>query len=214
LHCWFYRVSGSNKLAIVSHGNAGNIANRVYLAKVLTDAHCSVLLYDYRGFGLSGGIASIDGILQDGLTVYDYAHLQLGYPTEKIILVSESVGSAVALNLACQRKCAAIILESGMSSLPAVGKNLFKFLYLFPDFILAKPHLDNLSSVRSIHVPILFIHGKRDTLVPYQHSVQMFLNAQHPKYLVLLPNCGHNDMGVYDSAAFQGAIAKFIQSIK
>ena len=214
LHCWLFRVPGSDKIVIVNHGNAGNISNRIYIASALTKAGCSALLYDYRGYGSSSGKPTIDGILQDGLTVYDYVHGELRYPSNKILLFGESIGSGVTTNLAANRSCAGVILESAIGSLPAVGKSLFPFLYLFPDLVFAQPTLDNVAAVKSIHVPILFMHGKRDTVVPYQHSQQMFANANEPKQLVLLSDCGHNDMGVQNTRQFHDVINQFIQSVK
>jgi uncharacterized protein len=214
LNVWFYRVPGSDKLAIVNHGNAGNIANRAYIANALTKAGCSVLLYDYRGYGLSTGTPSIIGILDDGVRVYDYARATWKYPGNKILLYGESIGTAVTCNLALKRTCAAVILQSGISSLLAAGRHLFVFLYAYPNFVFPEPHLYNVDAVKSIHVPILFLHGKMDHTVPYQQSEQLFANANEPKQLVLLPNCGHNDMGVQDSSQFHSAIEKFVAQIR
>jgi fermentation-respiration switch protein FrsA (DUF1100 family) len=214
LNAWLFKVPGSDKLTIVSHGNAGNISNRIYLANVLVPAGSSVLVYDYRGYGLSTGTPSIQGILQDGLTAYDYAHKQLGYPPDKILLYGESIGSAVTCNLACERSCAAVILQSGIASLPAAGRFVFPFLWLYPDFIFATPHLDNVQRVKDIHVPILLIHGKVDHIVAFQSSEKMFAAANEPKQLVFLPHCGHNDMGVQDTKLFYDAISHFVFQVK
>lgn len=211
LHAWFFNLPGSDKLAVVNHGNAGNMANRIYLANALTHAGCSVLLYDYRGYGLSTGEPSIVGVMEDGLSVYDYAVQTLHYPAEKLLLFGESIGTGVACDVAQHRPCAAIILESALANIPAVGRNLFPFLWLFPDMFFAEPHVDNVSAVRKIHVPILFLHGKLDHAVPFQHSIELYKNANQPKQLVLLDACGHNDMGAQNSQQFHEAITNFVQ---
>jgi pimeloyl-ACP methyl ester carboxylesterase len=198
----------------VSHGNAGNISNRIYLANALTRAGCSVLLYDYRGYGVSTGTPTITGILQDGLSVYDFAHDKLQYPAEKIILYGESIGTAVTCNIACNRQCEAVILQSGIGSLPSVGRHIFPILWLFPDSIVAEPHLDNVASVKTLHVPLLLCHGMVDNIVPFHESERMFASANQPKQLVLLPHCGHNDMGVYDTREFNDAICNFVAALK
>ncbi|HEY9773038.1 MAG TPA: alpha/beta fold hydrolase [Planktothrix sp.] len=214
IDAWFFKVDGSDKLTIVNHGNAGNLANRFYLAKVLTQAHSNVLMYDYRGYGLSTGVATVPGILQDGLTVYDYARQKLGYAPDKIILYGESIGTAVTCNIAKNRECAAVILQSGIGSLPAVGRSLMPFLWLFPDVLFAEPHLDNVAVVHDIHVPILFCHGAIDRIVPCSESKRMFANANEPKQLVVLPDCGHNDMGVQNKKEFYDAIGNFVACVK
>ena len=65
--------------------------------------------------------------------------------------------------------------------------------------------------MKNVTAPILFMHGKKDTIVPFQHSEEMYAAAHEPKQLVLLNDCGHNDMGVQNTEQFQGAIKDFIQ---
>ncbi len=214
LNGWFFKQPASGKLALVSHGNAGNISNRYYLANALNEAGCSVLLYDYRGYGLSTGKCSLDGISDDGATMYRYATTELGYKPSQIVLYGESIGTAVTCNLAANSPCAGVVLQSGFSSLLSVGRHLFPALYLFPDAVFAEPHFNDSERVKSVHVPILIIHGKRDHAVPYQDSEVLFANANQPKSLVLLPDCGHNDMGALNSAKFHGAIDRFVGSLK
>jgi pimeloyl-ACP methyl ester carboxylesterase len=163
---------------------------------------------------LSTGKPTIPGILQDGLTVYDYARSQLGYTPDKIIVYGESIGTAVTCYIATNRKCAAVVLQSGIGSLPAVGRSLLPFLWLFPDCIFAEPHLDNVALVHQIHIPILFCHGAIDRIVPCNESKKMFANANEPKQLVILPDCGHNDMGVQNTHEFYDAIGRFVASVK
>jgi pimeloyl-ACP methyl ester carboxylesterase len=53
-----------------------------------------------------------------------------------------------------------------------------------------------------------------DTIVPFHESERMFASANQPKQLVLLPHCGHNDMGVYDTREFNDGICRFIAALK
>ena len=63
ISCWYYKKPNDTGLLLVSHGNAGNISHRGELAKhLLSDTSCSVLLYDYRGYGKSVGNPSVKGI--------------------------------------------------------------------------------------------------------------------------------------------------------
>lgn len=214
IHAWLFKVPATDKITIVSHGNAGNLANRFYLAKALAHAGSSVLVYDYRGFGLSTGKPTVAGILEDGLAVYDYTVRTLGFPANKIILYGESVGTGVTSFIASKEKCAGVILQSGFESLPAMGRQIFIFLNCYPESVIPEPHLDNLTAIKSIHAPILLLHGQRDRIIPFEHSQQLFANANDPKEIVLLPDCGHNDMGVQNSQQFQDAIDNFVSKLK
>jgi pimeloyl-ACP methyl ester carboxylesterase len=122
LHAWLFKLPGtvSRRLALVSHGNAGNVSNRIYLANALTESGCSVLLYDYRGYGLSSGKSSLDSICDDGATMYSYAINDLGYRPNQVVLYGESIGTAVTCSLAANLPCAGVILQSGFTSLPSV----------------------------------------------------------------------------------------------
>ncbi len=114
---------------IANHGAGGNLLGRVYIAQSAAVANCSTLLYDYRGYALSTGKFDLDSILEDGLTVYDYARKTLGYPAQKIIVCGESIGSAVACQTAANRPCGGLLLLSGVTRLPvAVRKNPSHFL--------------------------------------------------------------------------------------
>ncbi len=214
IHAWLFRVPNSTKLTIVSHGNAGNVSNRFYIADALVKAGSSALVYDYRGYGLSTGSPTISGILEDGLTVYDYARDKMHYPANEILLYGESIGTAVTCHIASQRQVAAVILQSGIANLPSVAKHLFVLLNIYPDFVLPEPHLDNAKLISKLNVPLLILHGRKDTLVPFENSEQLFSNAHEPKKLVILDNCGHNDMGVQDTELFLGSIKKFIAQVQ
>jgi hypothetical protein len=204
IHAWLFRLPHSTKLTIVSHGNAGNVSNRFYIADALVRAGSSALVYDYRGYGLSTGKPTIPGILEDGLTVYDYGRIY--YPANEILLYGESIGTAVTCHIASQRPVAAVILQSGIANLPSVAKHLFLLLNIYPDFVLPEPHLDNAKLISKLNVPLLILHGRKDTLVPVENSEQLFSNAHEPKKLVILDHCGHNDMGVQDTQLFLDSI--------
>lgn len=214
IHCWLFRVPGASDIGIVNHGNAGNVANRFYIANALTKAECSALLYDYRGYGISsGGRPTLSGILDDGLIVYDYVEHTMKYPSNKILLYGESIGTAVTCNTAVHRPCAGVILQSGITSLPEMGKKLFPMLNLYPTAFFPHPRLNNLNRIGHIKAPILLIHGKKDTIVPYDQSQKLYDRARGQKSLVFLNDCGHNDMGVQNTEQFQGAIKSFVAQI-
>lgn len=214
MHAWLFKKTGADGLVIINHGAGGNLIGRAYIAKRAATANCSSLLYDYRGYAQSTGDFNLDTILEDGLTVYDYARKELGYPAEKIIVCGESIGSAVAAQTAAVRPCAGVIILCGVSRLPVAIRKIVPIFWLFPDAAFAKNKIDNPRTFKSVHVPVLFVHGKKDEQVPYECSEVNFKAASEPKTIVLLPGCGHDDLGVFDSAMFQKAIDDFVASLK
>jgi len=213
MHGWYFKQPNSDRLVIVNHGAGGNLITRTYVASSAAVANCSSLLYDYRGYARSTGKCNLDTILEDGLTAYDFAVKQLGYSPNKIIQCGESIGTAVACQVAAKKRCAGLIMLSGLTQLPTPVRHIYPIFSIFPDSVYAKNQIDNIASVKSVHVPILFVHGKLDEQVPFRCSQEMFTAASEPKTLVLLPNSAHDDVGRSDAEMFHSAINTFLASV-
>ncbi len=213
MHAQYFKKPGSDMLLIANHGAGGNLLGRAYIAQSAAHANCSTLLYDYRGYALSTGKFDLDSILEDGLTAYDYAHKTLGYPAEKIIECGESIGSAVACQTATSRPCGGLLLLSGVTRLPVAVRKILPVFWIFPDSCFAKTKINNAATIKNVHVPVLLVHGKLDEQVPYECSQENYAAASEPKKLVLLPNCGHDDVGRQDAEEFQKAINEFVASL-
>lgn len=212
MHAWLFLVPNSKTLAIVHHGNAGNLLNRLDIANAFINAKCSVLLYDYRGYGKSTGTASLNSILEDGLAAFDYVQ-QFKYPL--VINYGESIGSAVATNVDSKRQAQGLILQSGIASLPNVARNGIVLFSLYPDFIWPRPLLDNCSLLAKSKTPILIIHGSKDTLVPISNGDLLYACSKSPdKSFIKLPDCGHNDVGIEDCRLYLDAVTGFVRHLK
>jgi len=116
LHCWYFKVANATKTILFSHGNAGNLSSRNSILNLLTKTGASVFIYDYEGFGKSEGLPTIDGICENGLTVYDYLIEKQGIKPESLIVYGESLGTGVAMYLADEKPVGGVILQSGFSS--------------------------------------------------------------------------------------------------
>ena len=213
IHAWLFSLPNSDKVAIVSHGNAANISYRMHIAKALLKAGCSVFMYDYRGYGMSTGNATMNGILDDGITAYDYVHDPLNYDGKQIILYGESIGSGVTCHIASMRPCLGVIVQSGLASIPSTARAQIPLLSIFPDIVFAQPHFANAEALSKIHVPVLLIHGKLDHTVAPGESAKMFVSANEPKTLIWLDHCGHNDVGDQDSQLFHESIENFVRTL-
>ena len=211
LHGWLFRTPGSDKVVLVHHGNAGNILHRLFIAKHCIQTGASVFLFDYRGYGKSEGNIAVTNLPEDGLAAYDFVHNTLKF--NHIVNYGESIGTAVATQVSKERPCDGAIIQSGLCSLPAVAKDGIFFFHAYPDFIFPAPHFSNLEMIGDIHKPLLIVHGMQDKQVPYQHGQKIFARANEPKRLVLLPGCGHNDVGLNDEALFQKSLQDFMKSV-
>ncbi len=213
LDAWLFVKPGATKLAIVNHGNAGNMTSRGFYAQAFTSANTNVLLYDYRGYGISTGEATLRGVLDDGITVYQYACNKLGYPADKIIEFGESLGTAVACHVASREKCAALMLFAPLDSLPSAGRSKIPVLCLYPDFCFAE-QLNNVELISKNHSALFVCHGKKDDLLSPAGSQKLYDLAAQPKTLVFLPDSSHFMLSDADITVYLKAINEFVAKLQ
>jgi|688.fasta_scaffold211908_3 fermentation-respiration switch protein FrsA (DUF1100 family) len=215
LHGLMYRSAGAKRIALISHGNAGNALMRAYLAQQPLSNNCSVFAYDYSGYGRSEGKPSLEGLINDGEGAYKYLLTQ-NYKPEQIILFGESIGTIVSGELSRHNKCAAVILESPLYSIKSKACTILPFLKFYPDFLWYAPgyFLDNSTAFAANHPPLLLIEGTKDHLTPLDQAKQLFAAASQPKELVVINGGGHGDQALRNAPLYQDRLAKFMQDLK
>lgn len=219
VHGWY--VPGPGDLLFVwFHGNAGNIQDRLAHVHLMREhVGGSHVLFDYQGYGWSRGRPSIPGILSDGRAVLDKVH-ERGWACEKrLVFHGESLGAAVAIALAAERRTARksrgedpslrgpdrLILEAPFSSLHAMARRV-----LPPLAFLVKGELDSARLVAELDVPKLILHGTRDQTVPFAQGRALYEAAATPKRFYPIPAGGH--VGLYEVAGhtYFETIADFV----
>lgn len=209
----YFKREGSKKIYLLNHGNAGNVAHRIGHAMHMLMLGESVFVYDYQGYGKSEGEPSVQGIIDDGLAAYDYVTKEKGWKPEQVIVYGESLGCAVACEIAKQRDVAAIVLQSGFASLPAAARDRFIWLNLFPDFTFPQPQLNNCQILADNHKPVLIIHGEKDPILSVKFANQMYDSALEPKTIVKLKTSGHNDVLDKGLKEYMAAMKSFLDTI-
>jgi fermentation-respiration switch protein FrsA (DUF1100 family) len=203
---WYFDRPGSDKIVLVSEGNGGNMAYLANLADLLIQCNCSVLLYDYEGYGESQGAPSLTRVVNDGVAAYDYMKESL-VGDRKIVLFGISLGTGVSCQILARRKADAIILSSPFTSLlnmVRIRGGAFKYV---PTVILPRQHLDNMKVLRKAHPPLLILHGTDDQLIPISEAEKLFSVASAPKTFVKLEKAGHND-------TFRLTKVEYLQALK
>ena len=190
LHGWYFPGSGKGPVVLFSHGNAGNISDRIDNIRRLLDCGLQVFIYDYRGYGKSAGKPSEAGIYEDGLAAWDALVKQKNILPDNIVLFGRSLGVAVAIEIATKRKARALIIESAFTSTKDMAKGMFLF-QLFSPFLPA--HYNNLAKIKGVSIPKLIIHGTNDELVPFRMGKELYDSALDPKTFFPIRGAGHND---------------------
>ena len=204
LHAWWVPAQAPPlRHVLLCHGNAGNVGDRVEQIALLAAAGFDVLAFDYRGYGRSGGRPSEQGTYRDARAARDALLRQPGVDPARVCYLGESLGAAVALELAHHHPPAGLILQSPFTSIRDMARLHYPLIprALVPD---AYPSLRLIGALR---VPLLVLHGERDEIVPPLHGQALYEATTCPKRLELLPGVGHNDLIGRAGAAWAEAIA-------
>lgn len=200
LHGWFLEHPQPREVLMFACGNAGNISHRAERFAHLRDAHrVSLLAFDYRGYGLSAGKPHERGLLLDARAARRWLAERTGVKESDIVLMGESLGGGVMVDLAARDGARGLILERTFTSLPDVGAYHYSFI---PVRLLMRNRLDSLSKIGDYRRPLLMCHGDADEIIPLSMGQRLFEAANEPKRFVLLPGLGHNDPlpGEWDEA--------------
>jgi pimeloyl-ACP methyl ester carboxylesterase len=191
------------------HGNAGNVTDRADILETIhnnTDA--SILIFDYRGYGRSEGKPSEKGVLADARAAREWLAKRENITEKDIVLMGESLGGAVAVDLAARDGAKGLVLISTFSSLPEVAAYHYPFL---PVRLMMRTRLDAVGQIANYKGPLFQMHGKIDQIVPFKFGKKLFDAANEPKQLLEFANHDHNDL---PPAEFYEALQKFLQKLQ
>jgi uncharacterized protein len=192
VHGWFLPAHPNAAFTVlVCHGNAGNISGRLDRALSFHRLGLDVFLFDYRGFGRSGGQPSEEGTYEDAVAARRYLVDERRIPPTRLILFGESLGAAVAVELALRETAAALVLEAPFTSIADMTRVAYPFLAPFIPWV--RTRYDNLTKIPRIALPLLILHGRRDPVVPFAQGEALFRNAREPKKFVAFESAGHAD---------------------
>jgi pimeloyl-ACP methyl ester carboxylesterase len=210
LHGWWIGArSESLGHLLLCHGNAGNVGDRVLHAALLTAAGFDVLLFDYRGYGHSSGRPDEEGTYRDARAALACLLEQPGIDSARVFYLGESLGGAVAVNLALERPPAGLVLLSTFTGVRELGHLHYPLLpaSLIPD---AYPTVRRVPRLRA---PLLVLHGDRDDIVPLAQARAVFAAAPEPKLIHVFSGAGHNDLLELAGAEFARVIASWASGL-
>ena len=193
---------------IVLHGNGGNIEGRAYGLKFLADKGYSLLLVSYRGYGDNPGQPTELDLISDSALALEWLLQKEGISPKEVVLFGESLGSGVAIALATQYPVRGLIFNGAYSSITEVGQSAYPYI---PVRWLLKDTWDSQSRIQKVKAPLLFIHSKQDSVVPFSLAQKLFQAANKPKKHIWLEHSNHNyNLEVY---SVRKSILDFLQSL-
>jgi hypothetical protein len=191
-------------ILVYFHGNAGHIGHRAERVRRYVEAGFGAILVEYRGYGGNPGRPTEVGLYADGRAALDFL-AQRGAVPERLVFYGESLGSAVAVQMAAERGCGALVLEAPFTSIAAVAQSRY---WMFPVRHLVRDKFDSLAKIRRISCPLFVMHGEADTVVPIRYGRELFAAAREPKESKWFADGTHTN---FDELGGPAAVLSFLR---
>ncbi len=209
LHGWWIAHPKAAGTVLYCHGSSGSIAHRVGVFRQLAKLRVNVLAFDYRGYGRSSGVPSERGLYTDARAAYDHLVGPRGRSAEEILLFGHSLGGAVAIDAARDRRVAGLVVQSSFTDLREMARALFPQL---PLHWITRNEFRSVGKVAELELPKLFIHGTEDGTVPVEVGRRLYEAAAEPKELYLVERAGHNDVHLHGGSGYVRRLRRFVKT--
>ncbi|HUT54094.1 MAG TPA: alpha/beta hydrolase [bacterium] len=206
ISAWFIPAPAPRGVILFCHSNYGNISYFVDSAKIYHDLGFSTLLFDYRGFGASGGRPGEEGTYQDAEAAWNYLVHERKVAPGDIVIVGRSLGGAVASWLAMKHRPRALALESAFTSFPDLASDYYPYL---PVRLIARYDYNTKEYLGTVTCPVLVVHSRDDEIVPYHHGLALFRAAPENKRFMEISGT-HNDGYLTSGRRYEEGLEKFL----
>lgn len=127
-------------------------------------------MVEYPGYSIYPGEPTEDGILKDLEPVWNFVTNIMNFELDDVLVMGRSIGSGPATHFATQFPVGALVLISPFTSLKCVAKYNFGSIASS----LVSQRFENEAKILNVQSPCLFIHGKEDSLIPFEHSKTLY----------------------------------------
>jgi len=187
---WAAPVRPDRRVIVYLHGNAGHRGGRADRIRDYLAAGYGVLLVGYRGYGGNPGRPTEAGLYDDARANLAFLAGQKMRP-EQIVLLGESLGTAVAIQMATEYPILALILEAPLASILHSARARYP---LFAFDFLVRDKFNSLRKVGKVKVPLLLIHGEKDRTTAVRFGRMIYDAANEPKRAHFIAEAGHTDL--------------------
>jgi fermentation-respiration switch protein FrsA (DUF1100 family) len=211
LHAWWIPAERAKLTFLAFHGNAGNISDRVYVDRFLHELPVNVLAVEYRGYGKSEGKPGEKDFYRDAQSALRYLAEKRGIAPQSIISYGQSLGTAIATDLASQTKAGGVVLEAPFPSIAAMARRAYWFL---PGLsLLARSQFDTKSKITKIKAPLLIVQCATDPVIPPDLGRQVYAAAGSPKTLLQFDISCHEESALLAPTKYKAGLLDFLAKI-
>lgn len=201
-----YRAGEPGKPTILYfHGNGADWVSSVVATDRLVPSGYGVLAAEYRGYRGNPGTPHEDGLYRDGRAALAFLATR-GIAAGDVVIIGNSIGSGVAVQMASEQVPQALVLISPFASLRQLVGEKMRWV---PSGLLLRDRYENAEKIAGIDAPLLLLHGDADTLIPDTHSRQLGRLRDDAK-LVIFEGKGH-DLAWHDEA--EEAVLTFLDTL-
>jgi uncharacterized protein len=211
LHAWWIPNEKAKFTFLAFHGNAGNITDRAPIYEFLRNAPGNVVALEYRGYGQSEGKPTEQGLYRDAGAAYDYLVNVKHIDPKTIISFGQSLGTAIAANLAAKQQVGAVILEAAFPSAARLAKEIFRFLPGLSFFV--RGQFDTRARVQEIHAPIFIVHCRQDPVLPFMLGQEVYAASNPPKTFLEINGRCHEEASIIAPEKYREALQNFLNSV-
>jgi len=208
ISAWFVPRQDARATVLFFHGNAGNNGDRVPELKVLHSLGYAAMIVDYRGYGNSEGAPGESGTYLDALAAWEHLTQTRGLQADRIVIMGESIGGAVAIDLARRHSPGALVVQSSFTRLADIAAIHYPLL---PVRWMLVHRYDSIDKVGTVTCPKLFFHSTDDSIVPIGNGRSLYDAAADPKQFVETPG-DHNGGGFMYSDEYAARLRQFLDS--
>ena len=197
--CMFHRNPNSRNFLICFHGNSEDIFSiEKYSLNFRSYLNMNIIFVEYPGYSIYiDQNSESDKIFSDSIIVYEEIKKKFNLSDDQIFIFGRSLGTSTAIYLASiKTKAKALFLVSAFTSIKGIGEdNYVSFIF--------EKIFNSIKYIKNVECPILFIHGKKDPLISFQHSINLSSEAKNNGRcniadVVIRDNMTHNDFDIVD----------------
>ncbi len=189
LNGWFLKPKGAPAAITVLHlhGNAGCVVSQYGAISPLLNYGMQVFVFDYSGFGFSGGKATKKNVLVDALSTLDYLKTREDVKNTSLVLYGQSLGGHLSAVVAAkhQNDIDALVVEGAFSS----HRDIAAYMVPVLGRLMVKKDYSAKESIATFHKPVLIIHSTDDETIPFKMGQKLFAVANTPKEFYEIKHC-------------------------